>query len=75
MMDRNIAVRTIRVEKVFATDETVRKNHARDKVCTFLTFMSTLIVEHKLDTMQSLEFSDGASKLSMNFSRFDSQRC
>lgn len=32
MMPGNIAIRTLRVERAFATDEIVRENYARDKV-------------------------------------------
>lgn len=32
MMPGNISIRTLRVEKSYATDDYVRKNHARDKV-------------------------------------------
>jgi hypothetical protein len=35
MMPGNIVVRTIRVEKSFATDKEVRANRARDKVSDF----------------------------------------
>ena len=32
MMPGNIAIRTIRVEMAYATDDYVRRNHARDRV-------------------------------------------
>lgn len=37
MMPGNIAIRTLRVENAFSTDEDVRKNQARDKVRTLAT--------------------------------------